>query len=174
MSTQMSSGAPAPILVPVPGVPPAAPKLVPPRPKPSGTKRLGWIIFLVIAAIGIERGIHFANRPATPSGAGASVIRTATVAQGGIARTIRLTGTTGAEKFSSLISPQLRGNRSGGGRDGSFRQGGGGGGGSMVLQSNSRGGGGSGNQSSASSSSSTGGTDSSGSSSSASTSVTST
>ena len=100
----------------LPGVPPPAPTLVPPRPKPSGKKRLGWIVFLIVAAIGIERGVHYyANVRKPPEAAAAAVIRTGTVTQGLVQRTIRLTGTTGAERFSSLISPQLRGNRSGGG-----------------------------------------------------------
>ena len=116
-SHMMSGGASAPILAPTPGVPTSAPALVPPRPKPSGKKRLGWIIFLIIAAVGIERGIHYANRP-VPETSASAVIRTSTIAQGVVERTIRLTGTTGAEKFSSLISPQLRGNRSGGGSGG--------------------------------------------------------
>lgn len=143
MSSQMmSSGASAPILAPVPGSPPAAPALVPPRPKPTGKKRLGWILVLIAAVIGIERGVNYANRPAAPE-ATAAAIRTGTVTRGVVERTLRLTGSTGAEKFSSLISPQLRGNRSGGGRDGSFRSGGGSrGDSSSVLQSNSRGGGG--------------------------------
>lgn len=86
-----------------------------------------------------------------------AVVRTAKVTQGTVMRTIRLTGTTGAEKFSSLISPQLRGNRSGGGRDGGFRSGGGGGGGgSSVIRSNSQGSGGGGGNSSSSSSLSSG------------------
>src|SRR5438128_4858045 len=117
-SHMMSGGASAPILAPAPGAPARTPALVPPRPKPSGKKRLGWIIFLVLAAVGIERGVNYANRPATDTSA-AAAIRTTAIAQGAIERTVRLTGTTGAEKFSSLISPQLRGNRSGGGRDGS-------------------------------------------------------
>ena len=45
-------------------------------------------------------------------------VRTHTVAGGKIEKTIRLTGVTTAEKFVSLIAPQLRGGRSGRGRDG--------------------------------------------------------
>ena len=48
----------------------------------------------------------------------ASSVRTHTVAGGKIEKTIRLTGVTTAEKFVSLIAPQLRGGRSGRGRDG--------------------------------------------------------
>ena len=136
MSSQMSSGASAPILVPSPGTPPSAPTLVPPRRKPSGKKRLGWIILLIVAAIGVERGVHYyTNVRTTPEAAAAAVIRTGTVTQGLLQRTIRLTGTTGAERFASLISPQLRGNRSGSGRGGSFRNGGGGGGGGSTVLS---------------------------------------
>jgi hypothetical protein len=134
MHSQMS-GASAPILAPPPSAPASAPALVPPRPKRSGAKRLGWIVFLILAAVGIERGVHFARQTSTATESAAQVIRTAAVTQGAIQRTVRLTGTTGAERFSSLISPQLRGNRSGGGRDGSLRSGGGGGGGGGALQS---------------------------------------
>ena len=45
-------------------------------------------------------------------------VRTHTVAGGKVEKTIRLTGVTTAEKFVSLIAPQLRGGRSGRGRDG--------------------------------------------------------
>ena len=111
MHSQMSSGASAPILAPPPSAAPSAPTLVPPKPKSSGPKRLGWLVFLILAAIGVERGIHFARKPSPAAQSAAIVVRTGTVTQGAIDRTIRLTGTTGAEKFSSLISPQLRGNR---------------------------------------------------------------
>jgi hypothetical protein len=43
--------------------------------------------------------------------------RTATVTSGTVQRTLRLSGTTGAERFGSLISPHLHGSRSGFGRD---------------------------------------------------------
>jgi hypothetical protein len=82
---------------------------------------------------------------AADSGKQIVALRTATVTTGPVVHTLRLTGTTGAEKYSSLVSPQLRGNRGGGGgRDGQFRQGGGGGGGAVAIQSNARGGGGGG------------------------------
>ena len=44
-------------------------------------------------------------------------VRTHTVSGGRIDRTIRLTGATTAEKFVSLIAPQLRGGRGNRGRD---------------------------------------------------------
>jgi len=47
----------------------------------------------------------------------ASAVRTHTVAGGHLDRTIRLTGVTTAEKFVSLIAPQLRGGRSDRGRN---------------------------------------------------------
>lgn len=48
----------------------------------------------------------------------AAAVRTHTVASGRLDRTIRLTGVTTAEKFVSLIAPQLRGGRSDRGRGG--------------------------------------------------------
>jgi HlyD family secretion protein len=149
MHSHISGGASAPSLAPAPGVSPATPRLVPQAPKSRGKKRLGWILFLIVAAIGIERGVHFARSSAGPAAGSAAVIRTAVIAEGTVERTIRLTGTTGAEKFASLITPRLGGNRSGSGRDGSTR--GGGGGSAVVIQSNSRG-----TSSGSSSSSSTG------------------
>jgi HlyD family secretion protein len=122
-------------------VSPAPPRLVPHAPKSSGKKRLGWILFLIVAVIGIERGVHFAQKTAVPTAGTAALIRTAAVTEGTIERTIRLTGTTGAEKFASLITPRLRGNRNGSGRDGSSRGGAPSSSGrSLVIQSNSRGG----------------------------------
>jgi len=44
----------------------------------------------------------------------AVVVRTATVEKGRVEKTIRLTGVTAAEKYSSLIAPSLRGGRGGG------------------------------------------------------------
>ena len=138
-SHMMSSGASAPTLAPPPGVVPPVPALVPPKPKRSrGRRWVGLIVFLLLAAIAIERGVHFVKN-ASPSAqkAAAAVIRTSPAQAGSIDRTVRLTGTTGAERFSSLISPQLRGNRSGAGRDGSSR--GGSRGDAPVIRSNSRG-----------------------------------
>ncbi len=66
----MSSGASAPILVPSAGTPPSAPTLVPPRRKPSGNKRLGWIILLIVAAIGHRTWHHYyTNVRTTPEAA---------------------------------------------------------------------------------------------------------
>ena len=94
--------------------------------------------------------------------AAARAVRTAGVTKGGITKTLRLTGTTAAERYSSLIAPQLRGNRNtgGGGRDGSLRGGnrgnGGSGGGSVQSNSGSSGSSGSGGSGSSSISSSSG------------------
>lgn len=45
-------------------------------------------------------------------------VRTATVQSGSLQKTMRLAGSTAAEKFVSLIAPQIRGSRSGRGRNG--------------------------------------------------------
>ena len=90
--------------------------------------------------------------PAARSGARAVArVRTATVVQGSIEKTLRLAGTTTAEKYVSLIAPQLRGGR-GGGVSVNVSRGGGG----MVVTIDISGGGGmsGGGRSSGSSSSS--------------------
>ncbi|MDZ4800798.1 MAG: efflux RND transporter periplasmic adaptor subunit [Bryobacteraceae bacterium] len=47
-----------------------------------------------------------------------TVIRTASVRKGSLMQTLRLTGSTGAERYASLLVPQLRGSRGDGLRDG--------------------------------------------------------
>lgn len=68
-------------------------------------------------------------QPAAQAPAAVAAVRTAAVTAGTVDTTIRLTGTTAAEKFASLIAPQLRGSRSGRGRS----DGGGGGGSSPTA-----------------------------------------
>ena len=148
MHSQMSSGAPAPGLAPAgPKIAAPAPTLVPPQPKRSGNKWLLWLAVLVIGGIAVERGLNYAKQSGSASGSAQrmAALRTVAVTTGSVVRTLRLTGTTGAEKYSSLITPQLRGNRGTAGRGGG-NFGGGGGGGAQAIQSNAgRGGGGGGN-----------------------------
>lgn len=146
MHSKMSGGAPAPGLVPAgPSSVAPAPTLVPPKPRRSGNKSFLWILALIAGGIAVERGVNYNRQPDAGNGGPSTMaaIRTVAVTRGSVIKTLRLTGTTGAEKYSSLISPQLRGNRNqaGGGRDGSFRTAGmGGGGGNMAIQSNGGGG----------------------------------
>jgi len=88
---------------------------------------------------------HSAETAAT-----AVVVRTATVDKGRVEKTIRLTGVTAAEKYSSLIAPSLRGGRGGGSQTVSA-------GGGMAMMGGSRGGGGGGSSSGGGGSSSGGG-----------------
>ena len=99
MHSQMSGGVSAPSLVPPPGVAPATPRIVPHPPKSPRKRWLGWIGFLILTAVLIERGVHFAQKSSAPATGVATVIRTAAITEGPIERTIRLTGTTGAGKI---------------------------------------------------------------------------
>lgn len=103
----------APGLAPKPSTPPGVPEIVKPAAKPPRKRGL-WLLLLV-AAIGAGAAWWFVARPATESAnadrAAASAVRTVTVAQGNVVKTLRLTGSTGAERFASLLVPQLRGSR---------------------------------------------------------------
>ncbi|HYP05533.1 MAG TPA: efflux RND transporter periplasmic adaptor subunit [Bryobacteraceae bacterium] len=142
----MSSGAASPGREPVgPKIPAPAPTLVPSKPKRSGNKWIVWLLALIVVGVAAERALN-SGRQDTSGGGGSSTIaavRTVAFSQGSVVKTLRLTGTTGAEKYSSLIAPPLRGNRNtaGGGRDGNYRNAGGGGGGGFAIQSNGGGGG---------------------------------
>jgi biotin carboxyl carrier protein len=116
------------------------------------------IIALIVGGIAVERGVNYARKTdAATNTAALAAIRTATVSTGGVIHTLRLTGTTGAEEYSSLISPQLRGSRTGAGNTGGFQRAQMGGGGNFQLQSNRGGGGGGGSSSSGGSSGGSGG-----------------
>ncbi len=107
--------------------------------EPSRGKSRAWVwiaLTVVVAGTGYwywQRGQQSAETAAT-----AVVVRTATVDQGRVQKTIRLTGVTAAEKYSSLIAPSLRGGRGGGSQQVSS-----GGGMSMMGGGRSSGGGGS-------------------------------
>ena len=107
-------------------VPSVAPKTSAPvpatRPVPEPPKRKRWgvfIAFLLVAGAAatywLSRGEPADQTAGTPKGPAA--IRTFTVARGTLEQTIRLTGTTGAEKYVSLVTPQLRGSRTRGAGD---------------------------------------------------------
>jgi HlyD family secretion protein len=99
---------------PAPAIPPLAPQpeVVPARPRRPGNGGiwLGSILALVMIAGALYWQRRSAsNRPATPA---AGAIRTATVKTGMVEATLRLSGSTAAENFVSLITPQLRFSRS--------------------------------------------------------------
>lgn len=103
---------------------------VPAGPEPKKPFPIG-IVFLVLllAGLGAAGWYWFKVKPAEEAAqeTARAAIRSAVVQGGKVESTIRLTGTTGPENFVSVLSPILRGSRSGFGRGG---PGGGGGGGS--------------------------------------------
>lgn len=124
---------------------------------PVSRRRRGspWLILIVFAVVAVLGWLAWRQwNPAARSGAKAIAgVRTAPVVQGTLQKTIRLAGTTKAEKYVSLIAPQLRGGR-GGGVSVNVSRGGGG----MIVTidvgSGIGGGGGGGSRSSSASSSS--------------------
>lgn len=75
-----------------------------------------WVLLLGIGLLVVTGAIFWAWRwRASTSKAKAPVaaIRTAKVYQGVVEETIRLTGTTAAERYAGLLAPQLHGSRSG-------------------------------------------------------------
>ena len=112
----------------VPNVNPGQPAASGPVPVATGkgAPRRGWIWalgFLLLAAA----GVYLYRAQPEKSTAQVVQLRSATASSGKLIRTLRVTGTTTAEKYTSLIAPSLRGSRGGGG--GGQGQGGGGGGG---------------------------------------------
>jgi multidrug efflux pump subunit AcrA (membrane-fusion protein) len=105
---------------PLPSRPnPAGPQLVPETPEQKGSSAKWLIIVGLFAAAGAGYYFWSQREQAKEQAAAAQAgIRTATVRSGKIDQTIRLTGTTSAGKFVSLIAPQIRGSRSGRGRSG--------------------------------------------------------
>ncbi|MBL8228304.1 MAG: HlyD family efflux transporter periplasmic adaptor subunit [Bryobacterales bacterium] len=150
-----------PYSTPAPTTPaPPDRKLTPVAPveRPKRGFPWGWVLLLAVIAAGAflwQR--KAADQAAGPKTAAASV-RSSKVGGGKVSHTIRLTGTTGPEKFSTILGPQLRGSRSvmGGGGPvmGRGSSGRGGGSGGPTVSSNSGGGssGGSGGSSSGGSS----------------------
>jgi len=116
MQYQMST---APGLAPPPESPPLSPAVVPNRPK-APRPRPWWIFGLGLIGV-VALGYYLWTRqnpaPATAGSPGLAAVRTASIGRGNLIRTIRLTGSTGAEKFASLLVPQLRGSRSDGLRE---------------------------------------------------------
>lgn len=150
------SSAPSPIAVP--GRPEKKPALVQAEPKRPRGRGLLWLAALAAAGAGLywlyQRSLSDTSVAARRAALAAT--RTSTVGGGTVVDTIRLTGTTGPEKFVTILGPQLRGNRSGSGafqRGGSGGRGGGGGSVSSNGGSNSSGGGSSSSSGSGSSSS---------------------
>jgi multidrug efflux pump subunit AcrA (membrane-fusion protein) len=128
------------------------PAIVHPRPAKPRRGR-GWLLVVVLAVAAGAAYYFLRGRPsqAGPSSPEATAVRVATVSAGDFTQTLRVTGTISAERFVSLLAPQLGGRRDGQTFSGGRSRGGGGGGGG-----GGRSGGGSGGGSSSSSSSSGG------------------
>lgn len=147
---------PVPIRPSAPESPKPAPPVVAARPP----RRPWWILGLVLAVAAGAWYLMEQQRTAEKrTQAVANGPRTWKVQSGPVVNTLRITGVTAAEKFVSLVTPQLRASRSGRGRDG-----GGSGGAQMAsvasvgsLSSGRSGGGGGGNRSGGSSGASSGG-----------------
>jgi hypothetical protein len=110
-------------------------------PQPAVRRRKGhpWLLLLSVIVLSLLGWYAWRQwSPAARSGAQAVArVRTAAVVQGSVEKTLRLAGTTTAEKYVSLIAPQLRGGR-GGGVSVNVARGGGG----MVVTIDVSGGGG--------------------------------
>ncbi len=101
-----------PQLNPNPAMQPAAPAEAP-RTAVRRRRDRSWLVLLALAAVAVLGWLAWRQlNPAARTGAQALArVRTAPVTQGTLQKTIRLTGTTTAEKYVSLIAPQLRGGR---------------------------------------------------------------
>jgi multidrug resistance efflux pump len=102
-----------------PGPAPVAPRPVAPQvlpaPEPERRPTSKWLILLVLAAVaGTAWWLwHKQAQMEEQAAVTKAAIRTATVQSGAVERTLRLSGVTAAEKYASLVAPQIRGSRSG-------------------------------------------------------------
>lgn len=132
----MSNAALPEMPAPTPSTPGAAgPKAVIPE-RPDRPNRL-WM-WLTAAVVCAGAGYwYWQNQQESAQSKTTVAVRTAAVQGGKLEKTLRLTGVTAAEKYSSLIAPSLRGGRSAGGGGNLVSPGGG-----MQMMGGSRGGGG--------------------------------
>lgn len=95
--------------VPTPQPSGASSRPVPHAP-PSNWRR--WVVLVVVCAV-IGWVVYWSKSKAEAATRNSTVnqVRSAAVQSGPVEKTIRLTGTTGAERFVALITPQLRGGR---------------------------------------------------------------
>jgi multidrug resistance efflux pump len=103
----------APGLAPQPSAPTTTPEVVQPAAQPP--KKRGILLLVLLVVIGAAAAWWFFARPAADAAAAqnaaAVALRTSTVTQGNVLKTLRLTGNTSAERYASLLVPQLRGSR---------------------------------------------------------------
>jgi multidrug efflux pump subunit AcrA (membrane-fusion protein) len=142
----MTSGLPAPN--PLPEHEPPQPRPVPVAPRPAPPRRRRWLVLLILSGVAAAGALYLRNlqmQPATGGGPPLVSVPTASVVTGDLERTIRLSGTTAARNFATMVAPMMRGGRGNSMGEvlsistGAGRRGGGGGGGG-----NSGGGGGGG------------------------------
>lgn len=133
-----------------PGQPGTGPQVVAPPELPRN-RSYGWVWLLVLAIAAGAGYWTWQKRQEQAAQATVVAIRTAPAQTAPLAKTLRVTGVTAAEKYVSLIAPSLRGGRGGGG---SAISAGGGGGGRTATASTGGGGGSTGGSSSGSSTSS--------------------
>lgn len=111
----------------LPATPPPAPTTAPKISQPSvarpPAKRRSWglpLVLLVVGGLGYFGWTQYQKNVENERLAAVrQAIPTAQAAPGGVSQTLRLTGTTSAERFVSLVTPQLRSSRSGRGRQSS-------------------------------------------------------
>ena len=102
---------PSPVATP----PPSGPPQVSMPEEPIRGKSRAWVgIVLSVVVAGAGYWYWQNQQQSAETAATAVVVRTATVEKGRVEKSIRLTGVTAAEKYSSLIAPSLRGGRGGG------------------------------------------------------------
>lgn len=105
---------------PLPNKAPTPGPVLAPAGGPEAASSPKWLILLGVV-VACAAGYYFWSQREAASQKAAvaqASVRTAVVQQGKIDKTIRLNGTTAAGKFVSLIAPQIRGSRSGRGRNG--------------------------------------------------------
>src|SRR4051794_5270139 len=103
----------APGVAPPPHTPATVPGVAPRKPMPPRSKRSPIVLAGLIAIVGLGYFLWTRQNAQPASGpAGVTALRTATAFRGDVVRTVRLTGSTAAERFASLLVPQLRGSRS--------------------------------------------------------------
>jgi HlyD family secretion protein len=100
------SAVPNPIDPSLPPSPKPQPVVVPEEPKPGGP----WKALIALAVLGIVGylGYQWLLKPPTDTTVYAAV-KTATVGQGSVERTIRVAGQTAAREFANITAPILRG-----------------------------------------------------------------
>lgn len=93
---------------------PVAPQVLP-APEPERRPTSKWLILLILVAVAGAAWWLWQKQAQMEEQAveAKAAIRTATVQSGAIERSLRLSGVTAAEKYVSLVAPQIRGSRSG-------------------------------------------------------------